>query len=72
MDETSELFEAVAVCGARARACICIEPPEHTDQEPHVCKCGGSWRGTLDAADFEVVAWPDANWADSVSRALGS
>lgn len=71
MDETSEVLEAVAVCGARASECICIGPPEHVGHDPHACKCGGSWRGSLDGDDFEVVTLPDLNWADSVRKSLG-
>lgn len=48
--------EPTVVCGEVAEFCICDEPPKHDG--PHLCKCKGSWFGTLDGPDFDVVAYP--------------
>lgn len=52
-----------ALCGARARRCACIKPVGHAaaGDDVHACNpetCGGSWRGTFDTDDFEVVSFP--------------
>lgn len=54
----SELVEPVVVCGEQAEQCICDEPPHHAPETPHLCKCGGSWRGTYGAGDFDALSYP--------------
>ena len=55
---TSNVSEPAVVCGQMAHKCICDREPNH--DEPHLCKCEGSWVGTYEADDFDVVAWPAA------------
>lgn len=47
---------AEVICAERADQCVCKLPPDHGPV--HECVCGGSWRGTSDTGDFEVVRWP--------------
>lgn len=44
------------VCGEVAEFCLCEQPPKH--EGPHVCECGGEWRGSIGGPDFEVVVLP--------------
>jgi hypothetical protein len=53
-------------CGAQAQSCWCALAPGHDG--PHECGregCGGSWLGSIDSSDFEVVRLPD------ISQVLG-
>ena len=48
------------VCGERLASCTCGEPSAHAG--PHVCnepdRCQGSWKGSVDKDDLEIVSWP--------------
>ena len=48
------------VCDERAAECRCREAKGHYPATPHRCdpRCGGSWRGSHDGDDFEVVEFP--------------
>lgn len=59
MAQDTEPISQSVVCGAVAEKCICIAAPDHAERgEPHLCKCSGSWRGSLFDDDFEVISWP--------------
>lgn len=51
-------------CGQHLHGCTCEEPANHTT--PHLCRCGGSWRGTRGEPDFEMVRYPVRSVAPSV------
>ena len=55
---TGQPASVVVVCGEVAEKCICDEPPKH--EGPHLCRCRGSWFGTIGGSDFEVVTFPVA------------
>lgn len=46
----------ITLCGARLYECSCEKPKDHPGA--HLCSCDGSWKGTHDNDDFEIVAMP--------------
>lgn len=52
-------IEGRVVCAAIAYSCACVLDPGHDG--PHACNpetCGGSWTGSSDSDEFEVVTYP--------------
>jgi hypothetical protein len=56
MSEAVSEVTGVVLCAAEAHSCRCREPVGHESESPHLCPCGGAWRGEYETASFEVVS----------------